>query len=86
MAITTCELQWLKDLFYDLGVTHFKRITLYCDNKATLHIATDLVFYEHTKNIKSKCHFIWDKIQFGLLHTHRVLSNHQLTNVFTKGF
>ena len=33
-------------------------IHTYCDNQATIFIANNLVFYEHTKHIEIDYHFI----------------------------
>ncbi|XP_041011388.1 uncharacterized mitochondrial protein AtMg00810-like [Juglans microcarpa x Juglans regia] len=33
MAVTTCELVWLQQLFHDLGIPHKISMTLYCDNQ-----------------------------------------------------
>lgn len=46
MASTTCELIWLQYLLKDLGVHHSQPMYLYYENKAALHIATNLVFHE----------------------------------------
>ena len=72
MAPTTCELQWLKFLFADFGLNFSSLTLLYCDNKATLHIAANLVFHDRTKHIELDCHFIREKIQVGLIKTAHV--------------
>ena len=69
MAMVCCELTWLKYLLNDLQVHHQHTATLYCDNKATLHIATNPVFHERTKHIELDCHLVLDKIQDGSLIT-----------------
>ncbi|GKV03503.1 hypothetical protein SLEP1_g15792 [Rubroshorea leprosula] len=46
MATTASELSWLKTLLCNLQVSHSKPMTLYCDNRATLHIANNPVFHE----------------------------------------
>ncbi|KAL5575746.1 hypothetical protein UlMin_017445 [Ulmus minor] len=43
MANATCELTWLLSLLKELGVNHARPALLYCDNQATLHIATNPV-------------------------------------------
>ncbi|KAK3004923.1 hypothetical protein RJ639_019693 [Escallonia herrerae] len=39
MAVTTCELTWLKSFLLSLGVHHDRPMRLSCDNQAALHIA-----------------------------------------------
>ncbi|KAI5390563.1 hypothetical protein KIW84_075751 [Lathyrus oleraceus] len=67
MAVTTCELKWLKQLLGDLGVSHSKGMRLYCDSQPTLHIAQNLVFHERTKHIEADCHFVHDTVMAGII-------------------
>ena len=84
MTGACCELTWLWYLLKDLGVLHQEPALLYCDNKATLHIAANPVFHEHTRHIEMDCHYIRDKIQDGSIITKHVSSAHQLADILTK--
>lgn len=44
---------------------------LWCDDKAVVHIAFNLMFHERTKHIKVDCHFSREKLQSGV-----ILSSH----------
>ena len=84
MTSTCCELSWLHSLLKDLGILHSRVALLYYDNKATLHIVSNLVFHERTRHIKIDCNFIRDKIQDGSIATEFVPSAEQVVDVFTK--
>lgn len=42
------------------------------------------IFHERMNYIELDCHFIYKKIQFGLLYTKFISFTHQLDDVFTK--
>ncbi|CAL0309623.1 unnamed protein product [Lupinus luteus] len=46
MTGACCELSWLRSPLKDLKILHSKATLLYCDNKASLHIASNPVFHE----------------------------------------
>ncbi|KAF5469588.1 hypothetical protein F2P56_013650, partial [Juglans regia] len=84
MAVTTCELTWLKQLLTDLGVSHPEPIRLHCDNQSALHIAHNPVFHERTKHIEIDCHIVRDKICSGLLNAIYTSTHEQVADIFTK--
>ena len=57
---------------------------LECDNQATLHIASNLIFHERTKYIEVDCYFIREKIASRCMITCFVNLSDQLANFFTK--
>ena len=84
MALATCELIWLKQLFQELRFVKDGQMTFVCDNQATLHIASNPVFHERTKHVEVDCHFIREKIASGYMTTSFVNSSDQLADIFTK--
>ena len=84
MAMTTCELTWLKALLESLGVSHLAPMSLHCDNQSALHMSQNPVFHERTKHIEVDCHFIRDAIVAGSITTKFVTSSLQLADIFTK--
>ena len=84
MAMTTCELKWLKGLLSCFGVTPSRSMTLHCDSQAALHMSQNPVFHERTKHIEVDCHFVRDEIVAGNIAPKFVPSSSQLADIFTK--
>ena len=84
MALSTCELIWLKHLLQELRFEKDEQMKLICDNQAALHISYNPVFHEMTKHIEVDSHFIKEKIASGYMTTSFVNSNDQLADIFTK--
>lgn len=75
MALTTCEFIWLKQLIQELKFAEILQMKLLCDNQATFHIVSNLVFHERTKHIEINCHFIREKVKSNCITTSHVSSN-----------
>ena len=83
ITLKTCELMWLKHLLQKLRFGKDKHMELICDDQATLHIASNLVFHKRAKHIEVDRHFIRDKITSGCVTTSFINSNDQLADIFT---
>ena len=68
----------------ELGFPQTQPITVYCDNKAAIHISENPVFHERTKHIEIDCHFVREKILSGLISPSYLRSFDQLADIFTK--
>ncbi|KAK3012732.1 hypothetical protein RJ639_009565 [Escallonia herrerae] len=84
MAVTTCELTWLKSFLLSLGVHHDRPMRLFCDNQTALHIASNPVFHERTKHIEIDCHYVREQLLAGNISTAHVLTAQQVADIFTK--
>jgi Fe2+ transport system protein B len=69
MASTCYEITWLKHLLTNLNVMYPQSIKLYCDNKAIIHIALNLVFHEKKKHIEIDCHLIREQLEAQIIQT-----------------
>ena len=86
MASTACELIWLKSLISDLGFLSNKPMSLFCDNHAAMHIASNPVFHECTKHIEVDNYYVREQVQSKVIQTTFTRSHDQLADVFTKSF
>ena len=62
LASTTSEILWIQQLLKDFGFSNSSPTLLFCDNQATIHIASNPSFHERTKHIEIDCHFVRDKV------------------------
>ncbi|RDX69842.1 Copia protein, partial [Mucuna pruriens] len=84
MTSATYESIWVKQLIQELKFVDVQPMKLYCDNQATLHIASNPVFHERTKHIEIDCYFVREKLLAKEISTEFVNSNNQLADIFTK--
>lgn len=69
MAHGTCESLWLKKLLSKVGWPITRPVRIYCDNKAAISIAHDLVQHDRTKHMEVDRHFINDRLKKGNICT-----------------
>lgn len=78
------EIVWLLHLFADMGLTISTLVPIFCDRQATLHIAKNLIFLEHTKRIEINCHYVRDCLAAQLISLHHIVSANQFADILTK--
>lgn len=84
LAMTVCEVLWVKQLLKDLGLTQLGSTTIFCDNKSALAIAANPVHHEKTKHVEIDCHFIRDKVTEEEIKPTYIPTTNQVADVFTK--
>ena len=86
MTQSVCEIMWIHQLLMVVGIKTSVPTKLWCDNQATMHIASNLVFHERTKHIEIDCHFVCEKIQLRLISTGYVKDWRTIRRYFHKPF
>ena len=84
MTQSVCEIMWLHQLLMEVGIETLVPAKLWCDNQATLQIASNSMFHERTTHIEIDCYFVCEKIQLGLISIRYVKTEEQLGDIFTK--
>lgn len=84
MALTMCEIIWLKKLLIDLGLTHIPAIKLHYDNQDALDIIANPVYHKRVKHINIDCNFIRDQVHTQGITPTYISSKHQVVDLFTK--
>ena len=59
-------------------------MNLYCDNRAAIQIAQNLVQHDQTKHVEIDRHFIKEKLEAKIINLLFVKSEDQLADVLTK--
>jgi hypothetical protein len=85
MALSLCEMLWLKGLLKELRVLRNETMMLHCDNVAAINIANNPVQFDRTKHVEIDRFFIKEKLDSGVLRLEYVKSRSQLADCFTKG-
>lgn len=62
LAATTNELIWLQQLLLDFHIHLSNSALIFCDNNATIYIASNPIFHEQTKHIEIDCHFVHNNL------------------------
>lgn len=62
METTSKELACFKNFLSERRLGDLQATKLICDNQAELHIASNPVFHERTKQIEIVCHYVRDKV------------------------
>jgi hypothetical protein len=80
-----CEVMWIKRMLEELKALDSLPMKLYCDNKAAISIAHNLVLHDRTKHVEVDKHFIKEKLESGLICMPYIPTAEQIADVFTKG-
>ena len=79
-----CELIWLKRLLTEIGFAPSSEMDLFCDNKAAIDIAHNLIQHDHTKHVEVDRNFIKQNLEEKVIRFPFVQSEDQLADILTK--
>ena len=84
IASAAAEIQWVRSLLEELGVSISSPPTLYSDNIGATYLCANLVFHSRMKHIALDYHFGRELVQSGSLRVSHVSSADQLADALTK--
>ena len=73
----------MKATLSDFGL-RFGRIPLFVDSTSTISVAKNPVLHSRTKHIDVRFHFLRDHYEKGDIELVHVVTDNQLTDIFTK--
>ena len=80
----TCEALWLRKLLVDLFDQQLRPTVIYCDNQSCIQLSENQVFYDWSKHIEIRYHFIRDYVQRGAVTLQYISTNEQVADILTK--
>ncbi|KAJ0746343.1 putative RNA-directed DNA polymerase [Helianthus annuus] len=85
MCSATCEVMWIKNVLSELQISCSLPVALFCDSKSAISISQNPIFHERTKHFELDLHFLREKIASGIIDPHKIASEEQIADIFTKG-
>lgn len=84
IASAAAEIQWIRSLLAELGVSFTSPPTIYSDNIGATYLCANPVFHSRMKHIALDYHFVRELVQNGHLRVSHVSSADQLADALTK--
>nr|GEU47857.1 putative reverse transcriptase, RNA-dependent DNA polymerase [Tanacetum cinerariifolium] len=87
VAATSCygQVLWIQNQMLDYGF-NLMNTKIYIDNKSTIRIVKNLVFYSKTKHLEIRHHFIRDSYEKKLIQVIKIYTDHNIADLLTKAF
>nr|GEV40259.1 copia protein [Tanacetum cinerariifolium] len=83
MSGCCARILWMRSQLTDYGFL-FNKILLYCDNRSAIPLCCNNVQHSRSKYIDKRYHFIWEKVEKGVVELYFVTTDYQLADIFTK--
>jgi len=84
ITLTVVEVKWLLNILQDLHFQLSDKPTLLCDNANAIFMVCNPVAQKRSRYINIDIHFVRELVCNGVLKIQHVLSNLQITDIFTK--
>ena len=84
MVSATAEMEWIKSLLTDLGVTLQSIPVLYSDNLGATYLCANPVFHSRMKHLAIDYHFVRDLVHHRPLRVAHISGPDQLADALTK--
>ena len=84
MALSSAELIWLKRLLTEIGFAPSSEMDLFCDNKAAIDIAHNLIQHDHTKHVEVDRNFIKQNLEEKVIRFPFIQFEDQLADILIK--
>ena len=84
LANATAEVIWVQNMLTELGLSHPRAASLWCDNLGATYLTANPVFHARTKHIEIDYHFVRERVANKLLNVRFVPTGDQVADGFTK--
>ena len=78
------EAIWLRSFVSELTGGNAKPLTISCDNQGAIALAKDNKFHARTKHIDLQYHFIREAVEDGKIVMKYILTDDNVSDIFTK--
>jgi hypothetical protein len=79
-----CEAIWLRKLLTGLFDLEMRATLILCDNQSCIKMTENHVFYDKSKHIEIRYHYIRDMVERGALKLQYISTDEQVVDVLTK--
>lgn len=86
ITTTVQELEWLKSLLQELGITVVRPMEVMCDNLGATHLMVNPIYHAKTKHVAIDLHFVCERVEDKGLQVHHVVGTKQREDILTKPF
>lgn len=84
MSFTIQESLWVKQLIWEIGIDNYQTVTVHCDNKGAIDLATNNITSQRSKHIDIRHHFVRDHVNNKNVKVLYMSSDEMPSDVLTK--